>query len=62
MQIKDDDSRGTDTLKSGFVPAHIVDDSHGTVNMDPHLDVVAGSFVTIHFIYRVGGVNFPPPL
>jgi hypothetical protein len=52
--IPDSDLGGTDTIKEGFVPPRILDESYGTVTMQPNENLTAGDYVTLHFEYLVG--------
>lgn len=54
----DNDSAGTDTIQSGYQPGRVHDQSCGLVQMTPHENMAAGSFVTLSFRYMVGEQGF----
>ncbi len=55
--IPDADVDGMDTIRPGLVPRRVSNDRYGLISMQPHEDLVAGSFVTLRFEYTVGEIG-----
>ena len=54
------DVGGLDTTQSGLNPARVPDNRLGSITMQPHQNLVAGSFVTLTFDYIAGAIKLQP--
>jgi hypothetical protein len=48
------DMDGMDTIKEGYIPPRVEDDSWGKISMSPHKDFIVGSYVALKFTFTTG--------